>query len=84
MGNLPNWPGADAVYGYLQDALRSYAEKAGGWVRKEGRRRVCSPPPEVREIVRLLGQGDEETLKGLALHHRTHGSFPAFGEVSRD
>lgn len=51
-------------------------------MRKEGRRRVCYPPPEVREFVRLLGQGDEETLKGLALHHRTHGSFPAFGEVS--
>ena len=85
MDNLPGWPGADAVYGYLQEVLRSHAERAGGaWVRKVGKRRVCSPPPEVRELARLLGKGDEETLKGLALHHKTHGGFPAWlGEVPR-
>jgi hypothetical protein len=66
----PDWPGADAVYGYLYKVL----EKMGtvNWkaeVARAKKRRVKVKPPrpsdDMETIQKALGSGDEETLKAL-------------------
>ena len=73
-GNLPQWPGAGAVYSYLYRALEKLG--AANWRtaqrRSKNRRtfRCPSPTEDMVDIIAALNSGDEERLKYYHLHYK--------------
>ena len=69
-GNLPTWPGADAVYSKAYRVLESMARRGHATPAATHGRRVIVPgaaSPEMRDLIDALGRGDEERIKGLLL-----------------
>lgn len=75
-GNLPTWPGASAAYSRAYRNLEAWnareAEGQRAVHRRAGRASSTfrySPPDEIRDYVKALDQGDEETVKWWNLHY---------------
>jgi hypothetical protein len=70
MDNLPNWPGASAIYFKIGAAARELGRRqyAAWLVSRDKRKGVPFRVDEdLEDIMREMGEGDEETLKGRAL-----------------
>jgi len=81
-GNLPNWPGASHCYSRARRLLQYMAEHTGDPAQigtpipRSGKQRKRSTPtswivctPDMQSLIDALNAGDEETIKGLLLHH---------------
>jgi hypothetical protein len=67
MSNLPNWPGASAVYRKAYALLERMAQS--GHVRriKRGRSWQCNVSQDMRELMDALKRGDEHDIKSILL-----------------
>jgi len=77
--SLPDWPGAEHCYGRAYRLLEqwnseAYRAQRTAWKRKTGFR--YAPPESAIELARALAVGNEESIKGLLLHHDTMASLP--------
>lgn len=73
MSNLPDWPGADAVYATANAILARMGRRGHATPAVTRRGRVVAPgtvSDEMRALIDALNKGDEETIKGLLL--QTH------------
>ena len=68
--NLPDWPGADAVYRRCQAINESLCRASYQAWRMGKRRYVWTPPDDVLAAIRAMDAGDEESLKAWAARHR--------------
>ena len=80
-GNLPNWPGASRCYSRARRLLQYMADRcvserdrtpmprsnARLSIRRTTSWIVCTP--DMQSLIDALNVGDEETIKGLLLHH---------------
>lgn len=73
-GNLPEWPGASAVYSKAYRVLENmarhgHAKPASGYWHGKHWIQNCagSVSTEMSRMIDALGEGNEETIKGLLL-----------------
>lgn len=71
MSNLPKWPGASEVYSKAYRILEATA-RAGHVTQTKVRGKVtCHVSEDMDRLIKALGRGDEEEIKGLVLEHAT-------------
>jgi hypothetical protein len=79
-GNLPGWPGANAIYKRLGDmataiAANSYETQRAAW-KGPAKRFKFAPPEDVVAIREALNKGDEADCKGLWHALRARHGWP--------
>ncbi len=75
MSNLPNWPGAAAVYSRAYKVLE-YMAQNGHVTRTFFRRWYCTVSEEMSYFIDALNEGDEEKIKAFLMWNRNATDYP--------